>query len=366
MELSKLIILPTFLLTIASCGGGGESSSPAPIPSNITPTANAGADSTVNENTTVSLTGSGSDSDGSISNYSWEQISGTAVTIDNPSSKLSSFIAPDISSNEVLTFELTVTDNDGAIGKDIIDITIVNLDPDFPLTDFNKTLVRYTPNSFIKYEVTGLAKQGDETLDLASERTESYSYSSDPLTFGDDSVESITRTISSVLYNTNATSLVTYDAIQFPDEFDYSSTLFLYYKYDDGYKYSLNYTEDSRFPIVSLMSNPSVGYYNTSTVTEHRYNTREYGSDAENYTIFRERSITSIEVVDTPLGKFEAYKMESLKITTSASGEEEDTIVTESWIHPAIGIIKYQTIARDNTNVTAEFTGIISTTNLSY
>ena len=60
--------------------GGGTGST-----TNNPPTANAGNDQTVTEldaslnSTVVTLSGSGTDTDGTISSYSWTQISGPAV-----------------------------------------------------------------------------------------------------------------------------------------------------------------------------------------------------------------------------------------------------------------------------------------------
>lgn len=94
-------------------------------PDNIPPTANAGTDSTVLEGTNVNLVGSGStDSDGTIASYHWVQIVGTTVTLNDADSADPLFIAPDISTAETLTFELTVTDDDGATDSDSVSIIV--------------------------------------------------------------------------------------------------------------------------------------------------------------------------------------------------------------------------------------------------
>jgi L-fucose isomerase-like protein len=81
---------------------------------NVAPTANAGADQTVDEQTAVTLTGSGSDIDGTIAGYAWTQVSGTPVTLTGANSATASFTAPATMTGEVLTFQLTVTDDKGA------------------------------------------------------------------------------------------------------------------------------------------------------------------------------------------------------------------------------------------------------------
>lgn len=133
MHLSKWlkpasIIMLLSLLTACGGGGGdsdsGGSTTPSP-PANIAPTANAGDDQTVDELTEVTLSGSGTDSDGSISSYSWEQTSGTSVTLVNANTSTSSYTAPDINADETLTFKLTITDDDGTTASDLIDVAMI-------------------------------------------------------------------------------------------------------------------------------------------------------------------------------------------------------------------------------------------------
>jgi len=94
---------------------------------NKTPTANAGADKSITLPTnTASLAGSGSDADGTIKNYTWTKISGpSSYNIVNPSSPVT-----DVSGlvQGVYQFELKVTDDKGAIGKDTVQV-IVNAVP---------------------------------------------------------------------------------------------------------------------------------------------------------------------------------------------------------------------------------------------
>ena len=99
---------------------------------NISPTANAGVDQTITLPTnTVSLSGNGTDPDGTISSYSWTKISGpSGGPINNANS--ASAIVNNLSEG-VYQFELKVTDNKGAIGKDTVQIT-VNAAPNKPPT----------------------------------------------------------------------------------------------------------------------------------------------------------------------------------------------------------------------------------------
>ena len=81
---------------------------------NDPPISNAGLDQTITEETVVTLDGSGSfDPDGDvIVSYTWTQIdsSGYAVTLSDPNSKITTFTAPSIDSDVVLSFQLVVND----------------------------------------------------------------------------------------------------------------------------------------------------------------------------------------------------------------------------------------------------------------
>jgi hypothetical protein len=91
--------------------------------SNMAPTANAGTDQTITlPASAVTLTGAGTDSDGSISSYSWAKISGpssgTIASATTSSTQVNNLV------QGVYQFELTVTDNNGATGKDIVQVTV--------------------------------------------------------------------------------------------------------------------------------------------------------------------------------------------------------------------------------------------------
>jgi len=130
--LCGLILAAVSLLVLASCGGGGGDGGdpkPRPPPPNSAPSSQAGADQLVNEATAVSLDGSGSsDSDGSISAFAWAQTGGPTVQLQNPDTSVATFDAPAVTARELLTFELTVTDDDNAQSTDAVEVTI-NADP---------------------------------------------------------------------------------------------------------------------------------------------------------------------------------------------------------------------------------------------
>ncbi len=88
-------------------GTGGE---------NLDPIANAGSNQTVIYGSSVTMNGSAStDPDGTIESFSWVQTEGTTVDLSSTNAVEVSFTAP--SSDDSLSFTLTVTDNEGATGS---------------------------------------------------------------------------------------------------------------------------------------------------------------------------------------------------------------------------------------------------------
>ncbi|MEW6168235.1 MAG: PKD domain-containing protein, partial [Pseudomonadota bacterium] len=124
----------TFLLTVTDDDGLTGTDTVDVLVRNVVvpPTADAGADQTVDQGTSVTLSGSGSaDPDGSIAAYAWMQTAGPAVTLTGANAVSASFTAPIVAEDTVLTFELIVTDNDGATASDAVDVTVrrVNAQP---------------------------------------------------------------------------------------------------------------------------------------------------------------------------------------------------------------------------------------------
>ena len=130
---NKSIFAVVILSLLTACGGGSSSDSSAVEPEqkaqvNTAPTSIVAEDFSADENTSVSLDGSASyDTDGTIDAYSWSQISGPSVTLSGADQAVASFTAPEVDSDTTLGFELTVTDNEGAIHSDTLNVTIVHI-----------------------------------------------------------------------------------------------------------------------------------------------------------------------------------------------------------------------------------------------
>ncbi|MFX1412144.1 MAG: PKD domain-containing protein, partial [Promethearchaeota archaeon] len=94
---------------------------------NRPPVADADSDpETIEEGLRVLLDGSGSaDEDDGIASYFWEQLTGTNVVLSGNDIVKPVFKAPDVSADEMLTFQLTVTDVSGESDSDFVIIYVV-------------------------------------------------------------------------------------------------------------------------------------------------------------------------------------------------------------------------------------------------
>jgi hypothetical protein len=106
----------SFGLTVTDLGGLQSQDSVTVFVTwtNTAPTANAGTDQTVAAGTTVALDGSlSSDNDDGIAAVIWLQKSGTPAKLSDPLVLRPTFTAPAVTGKELLTFELTVSDQNG-------------------------------------------------------------------------------------------------------------------------------------------------------------------------------------------------------------------------------------------------------------
>lgn len=100
-----------------------DTSTSAPPTGNIPPIANAGSDQSITLPTnSVTLKGSGSDADGTITSYLWTKIAGPSTgsiaTPNQTQTTVNSLV------QGTYQFELKVTDNLGAIGKDTVSVVV--------------------------------------------------------------------------------------------------------------------------------------------------------------------------------------------------------------------------------------------------
>lgn len=123
----KQLLLIVFCLLTVSCGENNKTQNNKTPPTNAAPKVNAGSDQVVNENLSVDLFGSAEDEDGTIISYNWLQTSGTTVTLSNKNTNYATFTAPEVSSDESLSFSLTVTDDAGGIATSSVNILVTNI-----------------------------------------------------------------------------------------------------------------------------------------------------------------------------------------------------------------------------------------------
>jgi hypothetical protein len=123
---ANLLLATTLLL--AACGGGGSEAGTNPdTTTNTPPSADAGVDQIASEQVMVKLDGAASvDSDGTIATVSWVQIAGVSTPLDNTTAMSPTFTAPSGAAGQSLTYEITVTDNGGAIGTDSVVISVTS------------------------------------------------------------------------------------------------------------------------------------------------------------------------------------------------------------------------------------------------
>lgn len=131
---------------------------PSGVEDNQSPVANAGSDQTIAlPANTVTLNGSGSD-DGSISGYAWSKISGpSSGTIASPNS--ASTEVNDLEEG-VYQFELTVTDDKGTTGTDVVQVTVSDATNQAPVADAGPDISIILPNDNITLNGTGSDSDG--------------------------------------------------------------------------------------------------------------------------------------------------------------------------------------------------------------
>ena len=125
----------TFRFTATDSQGASTSAADLIVTVNNSPTAIVPSDFEVNENTVdVALDGSESDDYGStgIASYAWQQIDSSGavindgISINQADAAIASFTAPEVDTDTELSFQLTVTDDDGISASADLVVTINN------------------------------------------------------------------------------------------------------------------------------------------------------------------------------------------------------------------------------------------------
>lgn len=123
MKHFRVLLSLLFLVLVTACGESGNKSDPEPM-DNQPPTVDAGEDQQLGSGQTAVLDGTADDSDGSIASIQWSQNSGSTVSLTSTDQLMASFVAPQVLSEETLTFTLTVTDDEGAVASDQVAVVI--------------------------------------------------------------------------------------------------------------------------------------------------------------------------------------------------------------------------------------------------
>lgn len=128
MRVWNALFVSSLLAVLIGCGGGSKGSE-----NNSSPVIEFEPASVV-EKSNLSLVATTSAPAGSIVSYQWSQKSGIEVDISSPTSNTLSFVAPEVTKDEVLVFTLKVTDNQGGEATADLTITVTAITTDIQLS----------------------------------------------------------------------------------------------------------------------------------------------------------------------------------------------------------------------------------------
>lgn len=136
---------------------------------NHPPVANAGANQTVNDTKLVTLDGSASsDPDNDPLTYAWSQVSGTPVTLSNPTAVKPTFTAPIVSaSGDTLVFQLTVTDPGLLSSTASTRVTVVHQNPVCTAARPSQTVLWPPNHKLIPVQILGVTDPDNLSTTIA-------------------------------------------------------------------------------------------------------------------------------------------------------------------------------------------------------
>ncbi|MBU2969551.1 PKD domain-containing protein, partial [Pseudoalteromonas sp. C2R02] len=138
------------LILLLGCGGSSDKE-PASVVK-LAPNVIAGEDQTAPEQSEVTLISKANDSDGRIESYLWQQKSGLLVSLYGTSLESAYFITPEVDKEEILSFSVVVTDNDGLQATDTINVTVhPEVDNSHPIADAGNDLTINEQSEVILY-----------------------------------------------------------------------------------------------------------------------------------------------------------------------------------------------------------------------
>ena len=132
LKIKETLLLTSLGLVLGACGGSDPADN-APA-ANKPPVVTVDNEQQIDEQTKVTLTGVAND-DGTVVSSLWHQTSGPTVELKDSNSLTASFNAPELLMSDgpqTLSFSLAVTDNDGAVTAQSINI-IINPVKEFPV-----------------------------------------------------------------------------------------------------------------------------------------------------------------------------------------------------------------------------------------
>ncbi|WAJ71797.1 PKD domain-containing protein [Catenovulum adriaticum] len=113
------------LSVLTACGSSNQRANETEDTSNQVPTISV-SPQIIDEKTQVEVKADSADEDGTVERFQWQQLSGTQVSFNGELSSLN-FQAPSVTSDETLSFRVTVTDNDGAKASTDFPVLIKNI-----------------------------------------------------------------------------------------------------------------------------------------------------------------------------------------------------------------------------------------------